>query len=132
MNNFNLTKALVFGVFIWIIMFAFISFLIGVNLYDTSTLMKVIVVLVAAILSYLFARNIKSPTLSQAFGYGFIWAFIGIGLDMLINSEFNFNLLSSWEYWLSYTLIIFAPVIRATMSKGEKIEVKSSTISQAH
>jgi hypothetical protein len=126
MEKFNWTKALGLGALIWLIVFAFVSFLVGFNLYD-SMLSKIIIVIVAGALSYFLVPNIKSLTFSQAFYYGLTWTVVGVALDLLISRQFNAAMFGSWEYWLSYALILFAPVIRASMQ-----EARSAKVSQAH
>ncbi|OGE75436.1 MAG: hypothetical protein A3C85_02975 [Candidatus Doudnabacteria bacterium RIFCSPHIGHO2_02_FULL_48_21] len=118
MNNFNLTKALGFGVVIWFTMFALVSAMVGFNLFD-SVLSQITVGIIGGIVAYGFASNARSPSQLQSFAYGGTWLAIGVILDAIVTSRFETGLFGSWTYWLGYGLILFAPWLQLELRTGE-------------
>lgn len=126
MEKFNWSKGVGFGALIWVIMFAFVWLLMSLALYG-GVISKIIVVIAAGVLSYLFAMNIELMKPFQAFNYGLTWVIVGVVLDLLISVQFKADLFSQWEYWLSYAFILFIPIIYSMTG-----ETKSSKMSTAH
>ena len=122
MEKFNWNKTVGYGALVWAIMFALVSLLAGYALYDTL-ISKIIVVLAAGVLSYLFAVNTKPGNMFQAFGYGAAWVIVGVVLDVLITIQFNTALFSSWEYWLSDALILFAPALYTGLNETGDVKI---------
>lgn len=112
MNNFSWTKGFGFAVLIWTILFAVgaVLVLLGVTL---STGWMLGLAIAAGILSYTFAIAANSQNSVEALGYGFLWAVIGMVLDLIITLQFSaaHGVLSHWVYWVGYTLVLFAPWI---------------------
>ena len=110
MNNFSWSKAFGFGILLWAILFVVGLLLVtfGVTL---SIGWVVGMAVLAAILSYSFALATSSRTSGQALGYGFLWAAIGIVLDLIITRQFSAGegVFNQWSYWVGYALILFAP-----------------------
>ncbi|MDD5721124.1 MAG: hypothetical protein PHT16_01600 [Candidatus Pacebacteria bacterium] len=125
MEKFNWFKVAGYGALIWVIMFAFVWLLISLSLFD-SVISKIIIVLAAGVLSYLFTPDAKSLKPSTAFGYGVSWVIVGVVLDLLISMRFMADLFGRWEYWLAYALILLAPVIHTMI--GET----SASVSTTH
>jgi len=110
MEKLNWSKAIGFGALIWAIMFALVALFMSFNLYDW-VFSKIIVVLAAGVLSYLFARNIRFSRSSQILPYSLTWVIVGIILDLVISMRFYGTLFSTWEYWLAYAFILFTPLL---------------------
>jgi hypothetical protein len=108
MNNFSWTKALGFGVLLWLIMFAVVSALVGFGWYG-SLFTQVIAAVVSGIAAYVLAAYVPMRSSSQAFGYGFLWVGIAVVLDAVISLQYQAGLLGSWTYWLGSALVLFAP-----------------------
>ncbi len=130
MKTFNWPKAIGFGVLIWAIMYAVVWLSMAINIYD-SVITKIILVLIAGVISYMFAANSKSMSTSQALGYGLMWVVVGVVLDLLITSQFYSTVFSMWEYWVGYALILIAPMFQVGMSEQER-RVDSTTHAHSH
>lgn len=110
MNNFSWSKGFGFGIIMWAILFAVgtILVLFGVSL---SVGWMIALAAAAGILSYSFAIGAQSENSGQAFGYGFLWATIGIVLDLIITRQFSAanGIFGNWAYWVGYALALLAP-----------------------
>ena len=122
MEKFNWAKAIGFGVLIWAVMFAFISFLIGYEWYDFM-ISKVLVVIAAGLLSYLCIKNVKSTAFSEALEYGISWVAVGVVLDLIASTQFNSYLFGAWEYWVGYALILAVPLFSAELKEEKRVKV---------
>ncbi len=108
MNNFSWAKGFGFGVFLWLIMFVAAAVLVGLNI-PLSTWSVLILAVVAGVLAFSFAVGAKPTSAGQAFGYGFLWAAIGIILDVIFSRQLNSGIFGIWSYWLGYAAILLAP-----------------------
>jgi hypothetical protein len=124
-EKFNWSKAVGFGVLIWIVMFVFVSLIISIGVYD-YIISAVAVVLIAGIIAYMFSSNAKPISVSQAISYGLVWVITGIVLDLLITLKFNAEVFSHWEYWASYAFIFIAPMINIRLEKSKTSQVYRS------
>lgn len=111
----NLKKAIGFGIVIWALMFVIVSIFIGFKIYD-SRLMKGVTVVIAGIISYIFAGYTKPTKFSQALAYGASWVVIGIILDSLITVNFNPAIFTARSLWAGYALVLVAPLLRIKKS----------------
>ncbi len=107
----NWLKTIGFGALIWVVMFIFVWVLMATSLY-TNFLEKLIVAIVAGILSWLAAGFLKPDKMSAAFIYGIVFVVVGVILDALITTRFNNQILLSKAVWLGYLLILLAPLLR--------------------
>ena len=118
-SSFNWAKGLGFGALIWLILFAFTSALVGFEVMDTFG-GQTLTMGVAAILTYGLSYSIRPADGYQAFGYGFLWAAIGILLDLVITYQFNPAVFSAWQYWVSYALVLFMPMVETFLQPARK------------
>jgi hypothetical protein len=112
--NFSWSKAFGFGVLIWAILFVVGAILVGIGV-SLSTGWLFVLALVGAVLSYSFATNADPATVGSAWGYGIMWALIGLILDVIITQQFEATeyIFSQWSYWLGYAFILLAPWVEA-------------------
>lgn len=122
MNTFNWGKAIGFGVVIWLIMFGVVSLLMNINLYDL-TVVKIILVGIAGLLSYLLISNVEDITQLQAFAYGLSWVVIGVALDLIVSSQLTSGLFNRWEYWVGYAMILLTPAITTSSEDIKNMNV---------
>lgn len=108
MNNFSWFKAIGFGILIWAIMFLLAAILVAAGI-TIGIGWSLALALAIGVVAYSFALSADSAGLGQAFGYGLLWAIIGIALDLIITRQFQDNLFSMWTYWVGYALVFFAP-----------------------
>jgi len=106
----NWKKAVIFGVFLWILMFVIVSVFVAFDVYKFGFI-KVVSAVIAGIISYKLARKVKPDKISIALGYGLTWVIIGVLLDTIVTTRFNSELFSSWSLWLGYALVILAPLL---------------------
>jgi len=106
----NWTKAVGFGVLIWLIMFAVVSVIS--DWYQGNTWVKVVVILLAGVIAFFLAGYVKPDSVGLALGYGLVWVVVGLLLDYLITKRFNSEIFSLWSVWTSYALILLAPLLK--------------------
>lgn len=110
MNEFNWSKALGFGVLIWVILFLLVWATIGMGIFSAVGT-QIVLGIIAAVVTYLSAINAKASDIGPALGYGAVFAAIGIILDLIISQQLVSGLFGLWTYYLAYVLILFAPSI---------------------
>jgi len=110
MNNFSWAKALGYGAIIWVVLFlaALVLASSGVTIGIGWGLA---LAALALVLSYIFAIYDGAQSTAQAFGYGAVWAAVGLLLDLIVSHQLQGNIFSIWSYWLGYALVLFAPWI---------------------
>lgn len=111
MNKFNWSKALGFGVLIWAVMFVAVWAAIAMGIFS-SVWTQIALAVIAAVATYLFASNAAASDIGPAFGYGVIFAAIGIALDLIISQRLVPGLFGLWTYYLTYAAILFAPSVQ--------------------
>ncbi|MFH1656208.1 MAG: hypothetical protein ABH956_00345 [Candidatus Nealsonbacteria bacterium] len=104
-------KIIIFGVFIWILMFTIASAFIAFDIFK-FTWTQGITALISGIIAFILAGKIRPNKISIALNYGLIWVVVGLALDALISIKFNSEIFSSWSLWLGYGLILLAPMLR--------------------
>jgi len=109
MNNFSWSKAIGYGAIIWLIIFAFVSGLVGLGLYG-SVWVQLGIALLVGILAYVFAQSTAVKGIPQALSYGIIWVIIGLLLDLVVTMRFEPAIFSSWTLWIGYALTLLAPL----------------------
>jgi hypothetical protein len=129
MKKINWTKAIVFGVLIWLITDYFVWCFMNFDLID-KIIPKIFVILVAGLLSFFFALNFRYLTLLQAFEYGLIWIAICVILDIIIIIQFNLDIFNTWEYMLGHALIIVIPIIVAKLKETETTDAPQGEATQ--
>ena len=112
-NTFSLTKAVGFGVLIWGIMAGSLALLVRVDALGPF-MAHGIVAAIAGVAAFLFALSNKETTPGQALGYGFMWVAIGMLLDLAVTQRFDEHVFSTWQYFLGYALVFFAPLLQVT------------------
>ena len=115
--SFNWMKAVGYGLLIWVIMFAIVSALVGFKIY-ANFWTKIIVVLIAGALSYVFAQNVKPGAASKAIGYGAVWVIVAFILDWLITTRFDSSIFRMRSLWVGYLLILLAPWVQTWFGKS--------------
>lgn len=125
MNKFNWSKAIGYGLAIWLIMFVLMLFASGMSIYQ-SEWTQLILAGLTGIIGYFFASAIEQASEGQAIGYGTIWAGMGLLLDLLASSIVKTPaFFGFWEYWLGYALLLFAPWVQLQMrSPGTRLEAR--------
>jgi hypothetical protein len=116
----NWTKAIRFGILIWLIIFVLVS--VVLDLYQNTIWMKVVIAIVAGFVAFLLAAKAKPTSVKMALSYGLIWVGVVIILDAVITMRFNSGIFRLWALWLGYLLILIAPLF-----KIEEEKTKSST-----
>ncbi|HYF04927.1 MAG TPA: hypothetical protein VEA59_02025 [Patescibacteria group bacterium] len=118
--NFNWTKALGYGVLLWVVMFVVGAILASMGI-GLSAGWILVLGIIGAILAYSFAANARPGTAGAALGYGITFAVIGIILDSLISAQFTAgtNLFNSWTYWLGYVLVLAAPMFAPSVQSTQ-------------
>jgi hypothetical protein len=106
-----------YGVAIWILMFVIVSVFIGFKAYDNSAA-KVVTVIIAGVLSYLFARKAKPANAGKALSYGVVWAVAGLILDAIVTIRFNPAIFAAKSLWLGYLLVLLAPLLVVKKPQG--------------
>lgn len=106
----NWTKAIGFGVLIWLIMFAVVSVIS--DWYQGNTWVKIVVILLAGAIAFFLAGYVKPSSAGLAIGYGLVWVVVGLALDYLITKRFNSEIFSLWSVWTGYALILLAPLLK--------------------
>lgn len=109
-------KIIGFGLLLWVILFAFVSALAGFKVYG-NIWGKMITIAVAAVLAFLFAKNIKPATVAKALGLGIIWVAVAAILDFFITIRFEPNLFKMRSLWVGYAVILLAPLAFRLMQK---------------
>ena len=104
-----------FGILIWIILFAIAAALLAYGkLYSLTG--EVVMLVFAALLALIFAGYLKPTSFAVALAAGIVWLIIGLLLDYLITRQLakdsSVNFFTQWSYWLSYLLIVLAPLVR--------------------
>ena len=105
----NWKKAISFGILIWLIMFALVS--ATLTWYYGYQWFRIVVAVVAGIISWILVKNAKPGSMGKALGYSIIFVIIGVILDALISRKFNANIFTSKSLWLGYALILLAPLL---------------------
>lgn len=118
-STFNWTRGLGYGALIWLILFALTSALVGFEAMNTFN-GQALTMSVAAILTYGLSYSIRPVDGYHAFGYGFLWAVVGILLDLVITFQFNPAVFSTWQYWVSYALVLFVPMVETFLQPARK------------
>lgn len=108
MNTFSWSKGLGYGAALWVIMFVAAAILVALGITIGIGWALGLAALMA-VLSYVFAVNTDSENSGQALGYGFVWAAVGIVLDLLITRQFQSNVFGMWSYWVGYAMVLLAP-----------------------
>jgi len=111
----NWKKAISFGVLIWIIMFVIVSAFVGFKIYGLIAI-QVVAAIITGALSMILAKKLKIDNVGLALAYGVSWLVVGVILDFIVTTKFNPTVFSSWPYWLSYALVLLAPLF--TIKKG--------------
>jgi hypothetical protein len=106
MRTFSWTKAVGFGVLLWLTSFAVISTL-G-SRYEVLWV-QVALAVGAGIVAYIFSSFSEIDTAEHAVAYGVAWAVIGITLDLVVSRALAPTMFANWSYWLGYTLVLLAP-----------------------
>lgn len=109
-------KVLGFGVLLWIIMFVLVSAFLAFKFYPPKgpSWMAIVMAVVSGVIAYIFAGKLKPASLGQALGYGIFWVVVCVILDFLITKQFENTIFSQWTIWLSYLLVLLAPLLQVT------------------
>lgn len=103
---------------LWIVVFAAVLALVGLDLYNGDGVWgKIMAALAAGIVSFVLAGFLELNNRSSAFYYGLIWAIIALLLDAIVTIKFNADILRKWTVWIGYLLIIAAPQLRIKIIK---------------
>lgn len=110
--SINWKRAIGYGALIWLIMFAVAS-----AIYRLPPLwMSVAIIVLMVALAYVFAGKVGVSTAMAGFWYGLTWAVTGLVLDAVVTVQFVQGLYGDWLYWVSYLLVVAAPVARALIA----------------
>ena len=116
MKKLNWKKAIGYALLLWVIMFVVVSILIAFKWYDGSGLMAWVVAVVGGVVSLILAGYLRPATAGAAFGYGAAFVIIGVVLDAIITTRFNAEIFRSVPLWVSYALVLLAPLLRIRKS----------------
>ena len=124
MKKFSWSKAIGYGVFMWIIMAALVwlASYIGIMGY---LLTQIVLVVLAFMFAYGFSLNILFTSGEQAFGYGIAFIIVGFILDLVFTTTLYPALFSMWAYWTAYLAILIAPMIESTSAEQTRIRAHS-------
>lgn len=111
----NWGKAISFGILLWVLMFVIVSIFVAFKIYG-SVVMEVITAIIGGLISLILAVKIKPNKASLALGYGLIWVVVSVILDLLVTTKFNPTIFASWTLWLSYILVLLAPLLKVNKS----------------
>src|SRR4030042_4368357 len=111
----KLIKAIGYGIFLWIIMFAVVCAFIAFKVYDFNWT-QICTALIAGIVSFVLAGRLKPDRVTSALTYGLIFVVTGLVLDILISMKFNSEIFNSWSLWTGYALVLLAPILRTRKS----------------
>lgn len=107
-------KVIGFGLLLWAIMFALVSILIALNIYDSKDpgIMSWVVAVLGGIVSYILAGYLRPASRAAALGCGAVFVVVGLLLDKLVTTRFSPDILKEISLWFSYALILLAPLLR--------------------
>ena len=109
----NWKKAIRFGLLLWVIMFAIVSAMIGIKLYDSENpqlWVAIVIAVLGGVTAYILAGRLSLISAGQALGYGLAFAVVGIILDAVITMRFAPDIFKEWTLWFGYALIVIAPL----------------------
>jgi len=104
-------KAIGFGVLIWVVMCVIGYLLMNFDVYKFLWV-KIILAVIAGVISLVLAGLVKPNKATLALGYGLIWVVIVIILDVVVTVRFNAEIFTAWPIWLTYALILLAPLLK--------------------
>ena len=111
MKKFNWSKAIGYGMLIWAIMALLVKAAYYMGIIG-SAWTGIILVMIAALLSYSLGGRIDFQNGGQSFEYGLSWIIVGFILDLIITMQVYPAVVSTWFYWVGYALILFAPEVK--------------------
>lgn len=120
MTKFNWYKALGFGIGIWVIGFALVAIAFGLGIF-ASVWTQVAIAAIMAVATYAFAAGTQNSNVGYAWGYGAVFAAVGIVLDLIISQRLVSGLFGLWTYYLTYALIVLAPPVQAMFSSETSV-----------
>lgn len=127
MARLNMTKAVGYGVILWLVITGLTGAVYGFGLcfQQTESLwVRLAIALIAGGVALFFAKEIEIATSKKAAVYSLSWLAIPILLDLFIISWMTFGIFSTWEYWLGHILIFLSPwIILYFNQKGNKENV---------
>jgi len=110
--NMKWKKAVLFGILIWILMFAIVSAFIAFKIYYPYLWARIFLALISGTISFILAGYLKPKKASVALVYGIIFLAVGVILDALITIRFNPAIFGTRSLWLGYFLVLIAPLLR--------------------
>lgn len=110
-------KALGFGVLFWAIMFAIASVFVAYETLYEAWAQGLLLVL-SFVVPFVLAGWLGPLSGKAALQYGAAWAVVGVALDALITYRFDDTIFTQGMYWLSYVLVLMAPVLRNMFRTG--------------
>lgn len=102
----NYTKAIGYGLLIWVVMFAVVSAFLP---YYNQAWMKVVLVVVVALISYACATRLRLKSYAAAIDYGVVWVLVAVLLEVLVTQRFNPLIFTEWSLWVGYAATLIAP-----------------------
>lgn len=124
--NIDWKKTIGFGVIIWVLMFVIVSIFVAFNIYGNAV-MKVVIACLAGAISYFLAMKLKPADIKMALTYSVLWVIVGVILDAVITMRFNALIFSSKGLWLSYLLVLLAPLLTVKKGSGAPTSTPPST-----
>lgn len=109
-NHFTIAKIIGFGIALWISV-SVISFMIMNFGVDEVLFNNGVLAIIAGIVAFLFALNLKIPTIAEAALYGFSWAIIGALLDLGVDHGFDWKIINYTENWWVFVMVVLAPIV---------------------
>lgn len=107
---------MVFGLLLWVIMFAVVSVFTGFKIYNNFW-MKIVTIIIGGAITYWLAGLVKPEVAARALAYGVVWVVVGLILDALITTRFNALIFRSRSLWVGYLVVLLAPWARVMFNR---------------
>ena len=101
--NFSWKKGILYGLLLWVIMFALASVFVGFQAYDNVYGKTALIVLGGAVAAY-FSWLAHAEQYSTSSAYALSWTALGMVLDWIVTMRFNPNIFLTKSLWVGYAV----------------------------
>lgn len=122
--NFSWIKTLGLGALLWLIMFAVVSALVGLNIY-ANLWVQLLTAVLAGLVAFFMSPYLHSRSAGQALSYGLVWVVVGLLLDWLVTYRFDNTIFVQASLWLGNVLVVVAPWLQYGSSRSSMLPTKS-------
>lgn len=107
----NWKKTIGFGIIIWVVIFIFVTILVGFKVNTEAFFWWLITEIVLIITTVILAKKLTLTKIQVALSTGLVWVIITLILDLIITARFTtMEFFNSWQIWVSYAIILVVPV----------------------